>query len=133
MGRQRRYEERRQRSGKSEEGWMVTGRRQRRQFQRFEAVTVRAAARVFQLERAGVVCAGEAAYLVGELAASDAYASREAAPYLSRAARHRAALPGIAGGSALQARSRVAGKSLGEGPRLRVVPGGPAPTLRRAA
>src|ERR1051325_5818576 len=54
--------------------------------ERFEAITIRAAARVLQLQRAGVVSAREARFYLRELTDMDAHAGRHASPALARAA-----------------------------------------------
>src|SRR5438067_57245 len=56
-------------------------------YARFEPITVRAAARVLRLQRAGVVSAREAGFYLRELAAMDAHAGRGAFRSLVRAAR----------------------------------------------
>jgi hypothetical protein len=61
--------------------------RTERPYERFEPITVRAAARVLQLQRAGVVSAREAQFYLRELTAMDAHAGRGAFPSLARAAR----------------------------------------------
>lgn len=62
------------------------GRRGQRS-RRFESVTVRAAARVLELQRCGVVSATEARFFLRELVSMDAHAARGASPSLLRAAR----------------------------------------------
>jgi hypothetical protein len=63
----------------------------------FEPVTVRAAVRVVQLQRAGVLPAGEARFYLHELAAMDAHAGPEAFPSLARLAQRLTAARPIAG------------------------------------
>lgn len=65
--------------------------RTEQRYERFEAITVRTAARVLQLQRAGVVTAREAAFYLRELLAMDAHAGAEAFSALVRAAHLRAA------------------------------------------
>lgn len=72
----------------------LTGRRDPRsgpaqRYERFEPITVRAAARVLQLQRSGVVSAKEAAFYLRELATMDAHAGKS--PITVRAAQLRAA------------------------------------------
>src|SRR5262245_3828858 len=62
-----------------------------RRYQRFEPITVRAAVRVLQLQRAGVLSAAEAQFYLGELAAMDRHAGWNAFPILARRARRRVA------------------------------------------
>jgi hypothetical protein len=63
-------------------------------YQRFEPVTVRAAARVLQLQRVGIVTAGEAQFYLQELADMDEHASRGAyATLLRMAQRHLTSRP----------------------------------------
>jgi hypothetical protein len=66
-------------------------------YERFEPITVRAAARVLQLQRAGVVTATEARFYLHELAAMDAHAGEGAFESLFRAARRCAATRPTAG------------------------------------
>jgi hypothetical protein len=65
--------------------------RSEQRYERFEPITVRTAARVLQLQRAGVVSAREAAFYLRELLAMDAHADAEAFSALVRAAQLRAA------------------------------------------
>jgi hypothetical protein len=58
---------------------------------RFEPITVRAAARVVELQWAGVIPAQDAPYYLRELLAMDAHAGEAAFPNLVRAAQRRAA------------------------------------------
>ena len=63
-------------------------------YQRFEPVTVRAAARVLQLQRVGIVTAGEARFYLQELADMDEHAGRGAYITLHRMAqRHLTSRP----------------------------------------
>jgi hypothetical protein len=62
-----------------------------RRYERFEPITVRAAGRVLQLQRAGVVCAKEARFYLRELLAMDARAGRGALASLARTAQRRVA------------------------------------------
>lgn len=62
-----------------------------RHCQRFEPITVSAAARVLQLKQSGVLSATEAWFYLHELAAMDAHAGREAFPALLRGAQLHAA------------------------------------------
>jgi hypothetical protein len=64
-------------------------------YERLEAITVRTAARVLQLQRAGVVTAREARFYLRELVAMDAHAGPGAAP---RPGPHGAALPAARSG-----------------------------------
>jgi hypothetical protein len=68
-----------------------------RPYERFESITVRAAARVLHLQQRGVVSAGEIRHLLRELAAMDAHATRGAVPSLARVARRRVGRAGIGG------------------------------------
>jgi hypothetical protein len=74
-----------------------------RRYERFEAITVRAAARVLRLQQCGVVAAHEAEFYLRELAAMDAHAGRGAHRSLLRAAQRQA--PGA--GSGLDGRGRA--------------------------
>jgi len=68
--------------------------RAERRYERFEPITVRAAARVLQLRRAGVVSPREARFYLQELAAMDQHAGRGSFPRLARMAeRHMATRP----------------------------------------
>jgi hypothetical protein len=60
-------------------------------YERFEPVTVRAAARVLQLQRSGVIPAADAAFYLRELATMDAHAGADSFESLLRAARRQAA------------------------------------------
>jgi hypothetical protein len=63
-----------------------------RRYERFEPVTVRAAARVLQLQRSGVIPATDAGFYLRELAAMDAHAGENAFESLLRAARRQEAV-----------------------------------------
>jgi hypothetical protein len=71
----------------------------RRRYERFEPITVRAAARVLHLQRGGVVSAREAWFYLRELAAMDAHAGPGAFPSLARMAQRRACARPIARGT----------------------------------
>jgi hypothetical protein len=62
-------------------------RRSIHRYERFEPITVRAAARVLHLQRTGVVSPAEARFYLHELAAMDRHAGRDAAVGLARRAR----------------------------------------------
>jgi hypothetical protein len=78
---------------------------------RFEPITVRAAARVLQLQRAGVVSAAESRFYLRELAAMDRHAGSGAGPALRRMARRFASSRVLVrdGGAPGPARGRRAG------------------------
>ncbi len=57
---------------------------------RFEPITVRAAVRVIQLKRAGVISSVEADFYVSELAAMDRHTGAKSAAALARLARRQA-------------------------------------------
>jgi len=82
----RRREEDRARSAGCVCDWGVE-----RWYERFQPITVRAAVRVVQLHRAGVVTAREARFYIRELAAMDGQTDRRAFPSLNRIARRHAA------------------------------------------
>ena len=60
---------------------------------RFEAITVRAAARVLRLQRTGVISTAEADFYLAELAEMDRYADRRASRSLFRLAQRHASIP----------------------------------------
>lgn len=57
-----------------------------RRYERFEPITIRAAARVLQLQQAGIVSSWEAGFYLHELVDMDRYATRGAYPSLLRMA-----------------------------------------------
>jgi hypothetical protein len=74
-------------------------------YERFEPITVRAAARVLHLQRTGIVTPAEARFYLQELTAMDAHAAPGSSPSLARLAERRlpngpAARPGRARGYA---------------------------------
>lgn len=76
-------------------------------FARFEPITVATAARVLQLQRAGVVTPQEADFYLRELLALDAHADETAFPGLFRAAQLRASTRPV-GGQVRHSRRRPA-------------------------
>ena len=84
-------------------------------YERFEPVTVRAAARVVRLGRARLLSEGEVAFYVRELALLDRYDGAPAA--LWKAARWRSAFGGTRAPSGVRFRSRVRQMDLRPEPR----------------